>query len=94
MLETGIVASRWTDRSPIYFLSNAHLPHHDDCTVERTEKSGAKVTVDATPSVKEYNEFMGGVDLNNKMCKLDKSRKSYKWYIKIDRKAVMWAMYN
>ena len=92
--KTGIVATRWTDRSPIYFLSNAHLPYHDDCTVERTEKSGSKVTVDATPSVKEYNEFMGGVDLNDKMCKLDKSRKSYKWYIKIDRKAVMWAMYN
>ena len=82
------------DRSPINFLNNAHLPNHNDCAVECVEKSGSKETVNAIPSVKEYNEFMDGVDLNDKMCKLDKSRKYYRWYKKIDRKAVMWAMYN
>ena len=46
--QTGIVATTWRDRSPIYFLSNAHLPHHHYCTVEQTEKSGTKVTIDAT----------------------------------------------
>lgn len=37
---------------------------------------------------------MGGVDLNDKMAKLDKSRKSYKWYTRLDRKCFQWALYN
>ena len=43
--------------------------------------------VPATPVVK-YNKCMGGVDMNNKMAKIVKSRKSYKWYTRIDRKCV------
>ena len=83
--KTGIVAIGWTEQSPVYFLSDAHLPQLDDCTVEQTEDSGSEVSVNAIPSTKACNEFMDGVDLNTKMCKLDKSGKSFRWYIKIDR---------
>ena len=83
--KTGTVAIGWTEQSPVYFLSDAHLPHHNDSTVEQTEDSGSKVSVNATPSTKGCNEFMDGVDLNTKMCKLDQSGKSFRWYIKIDQ---------
>lgn len=92
--KTGIVATRWTDKRPIYFLSNAHVASYPDCTVQRTDKKGNKLTVPATPSVVEYNKYMGGVDLNDKMSRLDKSRKTYKWYARIDKKGIMWAMFN
>lgn len=92
--KTGLVATRWVDKSPIYFLSNAHLPEREGITVLRTTKTGERVEVKATPSVVEYNKYMGGVDHNDKMTRIDKSRKSYKWYARVDRKCIMWAMYN
>ena len=38
--------------------------------------------------------YMGGIDHNDKMCRLDRARKSYKWYTRIYRKCAMWAVYN
>ena len=38
--------------------------------------------------------YVGGVDHNDKMYRLDTARKSYKWYTRIDRKCAMWAVYN
>ena len=92
--KSGIVATRWVDKSPIYFLSNAHVAAVDGITVSRTTNPGTTVLVPATPTVVEYNKFMGGVDQNDKMTRMDKARKSYKWYTKIDRKSVLWANYN
>jgi hypothetical protein len=63
-------------------------------TVTRRNKEGEKLVVAATPTVVEYNKRMGGVDLNDKMAKVDKSRKAYKWYARIDRKCNMWALFN
>lgn len=91
---TGIVATRWVDKAPIYFLSNAHVAVREGLTVTRTNKTGESLEVPATPTVVEYNKYMGGVDHNDKMTKMDKSRKSYKWYARVDRKCVLWAMYN
>ena len=34
------------------------------------------------------------IDLNDKMCRIDRSRRTYKWYIRIDRKCIAWAMFN
>lgn len=93
---TGIVATRWTDKRPIYFLSNGCVPEvsGDSLTVKRRNKKGETLEVRAPPSVVLYNQKMGGVDLNDKMAKLDKSRKSTKWYIRIDRKFITWTMFN
>ena len=92
---TGIVATRWTDKKPIYFLSNGLVAQSaQPLSVSRRNKQGDKLAVPAPPTVVAYNQFMGGVDHNDKMAKLDKSRKSYKWYTRIDRKCAHWALYN
>lgn len=92
---TGIVATRWTDKRPIYLLSNGCKPTTSEpIFVKRHNKRGEVLQVPATPSVVLYNKYMGGVDLNDKMAKLDKSRKSYKWYTRIDRKCISWSMFN
>ena len=83
------------DRKPIYLLSNGlRAEASAPVTVIRHNKKGEELVIPATPSVKMYNMFMGGVDLNDKMAKLDKGRKSYKWYTRIDRKCFHWALYN
>ncbi|XP_067950472.1 piggyBac transposable element-derived protein 4-like [Watersipora subatra] len=93
--KTGIVATRWNDKKPIYFLSNyVRAELSEPPTVIRRNKKGEKLTVKATPSVIVYNQMMGGVDLNDKMAILDRSRKSYKWYARIDRKCFHWSLYN
>lgn len=93
--KTGLVATRWMDKKAIYFLSNGLMPEASTpVTVTRVTKIGEKKEVAATPVVVQYNRMMGGVDLNDKMAKLDKSRKSYKWYTRIDRKCFQWGLYN
>lgn len=92
---TGITATRWTDKKPIYFVSNLAAPRSStELTVTRHNKKGDSLDVPAPPCVVLYNKFMGGVDLNDKMARLDRSRKSYKWYTRIDRKCVTWSLYN
>ena len=92
---TGIVATRWTDKKPIYFLTNGYRAEATEpLTVKRRGTKGEELHVPATPSVIAYNKYMGGVDLNDKMARLDKNRKTYKWYNRIDRKCVTWSLYN
>lgn len=47
-----------------------------------------------TPTVVMYNKYMGVVDLNDKMCRVDKTRRTYKWYIRIDCTCAAWALFN
>ena len=91
---TSILATRWCDRRPIYFLSTCFIPEHDECNVIRHDKRGNELVVKATPAVVEYNKMMGGVDINDKMAKMDKSRKTYRWYTRVDRKMLLLAMVN
>ena len=92
--KTGIVATRWADKKPIYFISNGlRAEASEPVTVVRHNKVGQELVVPATPVVK-YNKCMGGVDMNDKMAKIDKSRESYKWYTRIDRKFVHWPLFN
>lgn len=53
--ENGLVATRWVDKYPIYFLSNAHLPEKEGISVLQTTKTGERVEVKAIPSIVEYN---------------------------------------
>ena len=91
---TGIVATRWMDKRPIYFVLTGLLPEDADCFVTRHDKAGKDLRVKCIPAVQTYNAMMGGVDVSDKMARLDKSRKSYRWYTRIDRKMVMPAMVN
>ena len=78
---TGMLATQWHDKKVIYFLSNFHVPEYDGLTLRRHNKKGENVSVACTPTVYEYNKYMGAVDLNDKMCRIDRSRRTYKWYI-------------
>ena len=92
---TGFIATRWTDKKPIYFLTSGLVAETSEpLAVERRNKEGQKLIVAATPSVVMYNKHMGGVDHNDKMARLDKSRKAYKWYSRLDRKCIQWSLYN
>ena len=76
------MATRWTDKRTIYFLSNGYKCESvEPVTVSRHNKEDEKLVVAASPTVVGYNQFMDGVDLNDKIAKLDQSRKAYKWYI-------------
>lgn len=90
-----MTATRWTDKRSIYFLTSGCVPEASNpLTIRRQKKNGEAIEVPAPPSVIMYNQKMGGVDLNDKMAKLDKSRKSYKWYSRVDRKLITWSLYN
>ena len=91
---TGILATRWCDKKNIYFLSNQVVAEMDGLTITRHTKTGDRIEVPCTPTVHEYNRYMGAVDLNDKMCRLDKSRRTYKWYVRVDCKCVAWALYS
>lgn len=90
----NIVATRWADKRPIFFLSTCYKPEYEGCNVIRHDKKGNELTVACTAAVKEYNRHMGVVDMSDKMAKLDKSRRSYHWYMRVDRKMVMLSMVN
>ena len=92
--ETKLLATVWCDKKPIYFLSNIHTAEVEGTVVMRTNENGKRKQVPCTPSVLAYNKYMGEVDLNDKMTKLDKSKRTYKWYIRLERKCLFWSLYN
>ena len=91
---TGIIATMWCDNKPIYFLTTIHVAESDGLEVSRRDKRGNKQPVPCTPCVSEYNKNMGGVDVNDKMTRLDKSRRTYRWYLRLERKCLFWALFN
>ena len=62
--------------------------------IKRHNKVGIRIDVLCTPTKKDYNKYMGAVNFNDKMCRLDKTRRTYKWYVRIDRNCVAWALFN
>ena len=94
-LFNGTVAAYvWCDKKPIHFLSTSHVsePATDVRKYNATEHRRLPVACPAV--VKRYNEFMGGVDRNDQMTRLNKSRKHYKWPHRLMVKFVMWAAFN
>ena len=91
---SGILAVTWQDQKPISFMSSIHQPSDEPANVRRHTKQGVALQISAPTCVVDYNEKMGGVDLNDRMTKLDKSRKTYHWYNRLSRKAMLWCAYN
>lgn len=81
---SAIEATRWMDKRHIYFVSTGLLSEHDDSFVTRHDKAGKDVRVKCTPAVQMYytelyyqdNAMIGGVDVSDKMARLNKSRKT------------------
>ena len=78
----GLVLFKWDDNKAVYVLSNFHgtsISH-----VKRTQKDGSKLEFTCPLSIKEYNEYMGGVDKADMLCAVQGlSRKSKKWWHRI-----------
>lgn len=90
---TGVLAVTWQDQKPIHLLSTIHAAEGDEAVI-RHNKRGEALHIPAPPAVLDYNQKMGGVDLNDRMTSLDRSRKTYKWYMRLARKAILWVCYN
>ena len=88
----NLLAVRWCDKSPIYFISNYHYP--DDQQVTRRNKVGVEERIPTTSAVVDYNNNMNAVDKLDQNTVLDKSRKQYKWHMRLVLKMVEWAIFN
>ena len=91
---TEIPATRWRDKKNIFFLLNDVFAEADGVAIQRHTKTSEAVSVACTPTVLEYTRYIGAIDLNDKMCRLDKTRCTYKWYVRVGRKCVAWALFN
>ena len=57
-----------------YVLSNRVIAEVDDLIIKRHNKVGNSMDMPCTPTVTEYNRYMGAVDFNDKMFRLDKTQ--------------------
>lgn len=79
---SGIGVFKWRDNKTVHFASNYH--GNEVISVLRTMKDGSKLTTKCPPVVKDYNNFMGGVDLADRYRSLyNVDRKSNKWWLRI-----------
>lgn len=74
----------------VYFLSTCHVPKKENLTVKRHNKWDRP----DIPSGAAYSKYMGAVDRNDQVTKLNKSKKAMRWYRKIERKLLGLSIYN
>ena len=78
----NLVISLWQDTKPVLVISSNTQPTAKTM-VTRKKCDGSTVTLQCPQSVKSYNTYMGGVDLNDQLRNYYnfrvKSRKSYKY---------------
>jgi hypothetical protein len=78
----GIGVFKWRDNKTVHFASNYH--GNEITSVLRTMKDGSKLTIKCPSVVKDYNNFMGGVDLADRYRLLyNVDRKSNKLWLRI-----------
>ncbi len=64
----NLVVTVWQDTRPVVMLSTQHSP---DCTttVRRKKGDGSTISVTCPQAVVDYNQYMGGVDLEDQYRK-------------------------
>lgn len=78
----GISVYKWKDNKVVYLASNFH--GSEEVTVSRTQKDGQKIDVLAPSVVRDYNNFMGGVDHADRLRAVyGLDRRSKKWWQRI-----------
>ena len=94
----GMVATVWKDKRCVYYLSSTHPPTYGDdeerVTTKRRLKDGAEVTLECPPAVAAYSQYMNGVDRLDQMTRQNKSKKTMRWYRRIELKLMEVSMYN
>jgi len=90
-----LLATSWKDNRMVYYISSFHSPVADTTmTAQRHNKDGTVTQLPATPTVLDYAQFMGGVDRLDQQTRLNKSKKTLRWYRKIENKLHEIALYN
>ena len=94
----GMVATAWKDNRLVHYLSSAHTPdwppNAPSVTTQRRQKDGTVVEFQCPPSVAAYAEFMNGVDRLDQNTRQNKSKKSMKWYRRVETKPMETSIYN
>jgi len=94
-LQSGpVIATRWRDNKMVYYLSTAYPPEQEGLTATRREKDGTRIFIPSSPIVQAYASYYKGVDLLDQMTRLNKSKRSLRWYRKVERKLFECAVYN
>lgn len=88
------LATYWKDNRIVYYLSSCHKPADPNLTTTRRNKDGTEVILPVNPTVQDYARYMGGVDRLDQMTRMNKSKKSMRWYRKIEIKLRQIAIYN
>ncbi|KAK6183184.1 hypothetical protein SNE40_010712 [Patella caerulea] len=83
--DNNLLFLRWKDNRDVTMCSTFHNAASSDSVKRKTKNSqtGKFETIDIPfpPSVKEYNKFMGGVDLSDQLIQYYQVlRKTRKWY--------------
>lgn len=80
--DTDIAFFKWCDKRIVNLVSNYH--GSETCVVKRTDKNGSKSDVSCPTVLKDYNQYMGGVDRADRLRALyPVDRKSNKWWHRI-----------
>jgi len=89
-----LLASCWKDKRMVYYLSSCHEPEDETLTTERRNKDGTAIQIPCTPTVQAYAQFMAGVDKLDQNTRLNKEKKTMRWYRRIEVKLRECAIYN
>ncbi|MEI6864815.1 transposase [Flavicella sp.] len=78
------IAIKWYDNKAVHLLSNYAGIEPTDVCKRWDRKRNQRIEVTRPLAVKEYNKFMGGVDLSDMLIELYRiDFKSKKWYMRI-----------
>uniref|UniRef100_A0A8W8NUX2 PiggyBac transposable element-derived protein domain-containing protein n=1 Tax=Magallana gigas TaxID=29159 RepID=A0A8W8NUX2_MAGGI len=89
-----MIATCWKDKKMVYFLSTCNVPEKENLTVKRHNKYCTVAEFPDIPSGAAYLKYMGAVDRNDQLTKLNKSKEAMRLYRKIGRKLLQLLIYN
>ena len=70
----------------MYYLSSFHSPEGDELVTTRRSKDGTQLQLDTTPTQQTYAKYISDVDRLDQNTKVNRSRKSLRWYHKVEMK--------
>lgn len=88
------LASYWKDNRIVYYLSTYHDPEDQTLSTKRRTKDGTQLELSSTPTQAAYATYMSGVDRFDQMTRINRQRKSIRWYRKIELRLRECALYN
>ena len=93
-----LCALLWKDRKDVFILTSIHDPVLGPAVkrkLKAREGHGFREMEIACPiAISEYNQHMGGVDLNDQLTSVRKDLKQLRWYFRVFLKMVMMATFN